>query len=321
MSIKKCKSCGANIPENSLYCLKCGSKTEYEIISDSESDIDISQTKKYTIKQKIGIAIGGIIFVIILFFLWQIYLITVTKNAYDIGDYETAYKNLDSIINEDSISDYRNKIDVMYHIYSNYYYWGDDKYDESSYDFAEAYGLYTLCSCIGYSKIARESGCETEVNTIATEVAQWFANKGVDVRSELINIYNNSKSEFYPLLIDSTDDVILSEIDRISKMISSEDAQKAQNESNPIGVTQKDVYKDGDYYYCTGTVSNVSSTTHSFVKVKVTYFDQNESVLTTDWVYAVDSIGIEPGENQQFEIMTSVDGNVDTYKVEVIDYD
>ena len=43
-------------------------------------------------------------------------------------------------------------------------------------------------------------------------------------------------------------------------------------------------------------------------------------ILTTDWTYAVDSVGIDGGENKQFEIMTKVTGNVEKYKVEVIDY-
>lgn len=252
--------------------------------------------------------------------MWQYKLITATKNAFDNGDYETAYKNLNSIIYKEGISEYLIKIDVMYQIYSEYYFWEGEKYDESS-TLANAYGLYTLGKCIGYSQKAKVCGCETEVDVIAAEVAQWFANKGVDVQSELIYMYNNDETEFSPLWIESSDEVILSEIDRISNMISTEEAQKALNENNPIRVTQKDIQKDEDYYYCYGTVSNVSSTTHTFVKVKVTYFDKEENVLTTDWGYAADSIGIEPGENKQFEIMTSIDGNVAAFKVDIVGYD
>lgn len=46
----------------------------------------------------------------------------------------------------------------------------------------------------------------------------------------------------------------------------------------------------------------------------------NEEVLTTDWVYAVDSVGIKGGENQQFEIMSTVDGLVEYYKVEIVEW-
>lgn len=70
----------------------------------------------------------------------------------------------------------------------------------------------------------------------------------------------------------------------------------------------------GDYWYCKGTVHNISSTTYYYVKLKVTYMDKDETVLTTDWTYAVGSEGIKGGENQQFEIMTKVTGNIRYYK-------
>lgn len=92
------------------------------------------------------------------------------------------------------------------------------------------------------------------------------------------------------------------------------------NQKNPLQITEKSTYSEGDYWYCTGTLSNVSAKTYCYVKVKVTYYNSNMDILTTDWTYAVDSVGIEGGENIQFEIMTKVAGDVAKYKVEVIDY-
>lgn len=102
-----------------------------------------------------------------------------------------------------------------------------------------------------------------------------------------------------------------------------EEAEKKYNELFPVQVSTKecDVTYNRGYYYCNGTVHNVSSSTHYYVKVKVTYYDSNDTVLTTDWMYAVGSEGIRGGENQQFEIMTKVNGSVDKYRVEVLDWD
>jgi ribosomal protein L37E len=95
-----------------------------------------------------------------------------------------------------------------------------------------------------------------------------------------------------------------------------------ETDTKPIQLSKDDydVHSDGDYWYCDGTVHNVSDYPCYYVKVKVTYYDKNDEVLTTDWAYAVDSEGIDGGENQQFEIMTKVNGNVASYRVDVIDW-
>ena len=97
-------------------------------------------------------------------------------------------------------------------------------------------------------------------------------------------------------------------------------AKEQYDKNNPLQITEKSTYKENSYWYCVGTLSNVSNKTYSYVKIKVTYYDENMDILTTDWTYAVDSVGIDGGENKQFEIMTKVTGNVEKYKVEVIDY-
>ena len=49
--------------------------------------------------------------------------------------------------------------------------------------------------------------------------------------------------------------------------------------------------------------------------------DKDKTVLTSDWTYAVGSEGIRGGENQQFEIMTKVRGDVNYYQAEIIEWD
>ena len=97
-------------------------------------------------------------------------------------------------------------------------------------------------------------------------------------------------------------------------------AQEEYDRNNPVQVSDKDAYPKGNYWYCVGSVRNISNTTRYYVRVKVTYMDENKEVLTTDWTYAVSSEGIRGGENQQFEIMTKVQGDVEYYRVEVLDW-
>lgn len=102
-----------------------------------------------------------------------------------------------------------------------------------------------------------------------------------------------------------------------------EQAQREYDREHPIQISNKDytVTRKNGYYYCNGTVHNVSGSTHYYVKVKVTYMDANKDVLTTDWTYAVGSEGIKGGENQQFEIMTKVSGTVEYYRCEILEWD
>ena len=99
-----------------------------------------------------------------------------------------------------------------------------------------------------------------------------------------------------------------------------EEQQKEYDSNHPVQINDSDITPKGNYWYCNGSVHNVSNSTHYYVKVKVTYMDKNKKVLTTDWAYAVSSEGIKGGENQQFEIMTKVQGDVQYYKVEIIEW-
>ena len=85
-----------------------------------------------------------------------------------------------------------------------------------------------------------------------------------------------------------------------------------------LSITAKEAYQDGDYAYCNATISNTGNTTYSYVKVKVTYYDESYTILTTDWTYAVGSEGIEAGENIQFDMMTKIKGDMERYKLEIL---
>lgn len=376
-----CRKCGNEIPDDSIFCLKCGEKVETlekpndkisvdainnedvneteaetteisqtdktpEVIDAEENEIDkhFSEEKqlepnekaiddkqeeleekkviniKLSLRQKILIAVGVIVSLILIICCWQVSLVTTVKKAYDSGDYETAYNKYDNIWNKKNVIEYEQKINVMYHVDRYYQMWNEEKNDTGSFSMAETWAYRTLENCVGYSKWAKDCQCEKMVDSIAKEVAQWLANDNKDVENVLKKRYTETKYDFFPLSSEGNEQDVLNEISRICKMISKDEVTKVYNEKNPLKITKKDAHRDGNYWYCTGTVSNVGSSTRYYVKVRVTYYDNSNTVLTSDWTYAVASEGIRGGENQQFEIMTKADGNATQYKVEIMEY-
>lgn len=336
-----CRKCGNQIPDNSLFCLKCGMKTEKSEVSDIEENDDFKDVsrantvdigkKNDTIvlkekvalssKQKIGITIGCIIALILIVFTWQNSVVTSVKTLYEQGKYEEAEKKLQSVWVQSSLGTLPNEIEILSDVY--YYYNKANEYKYETGVFTQIsyidYSLKTIATCIGLSQDAEKNGLSDKLISIKKTVAQELANDDIDVVNRLKILKNDSSYYFSPL--DYMDKKKCDElINNIVNDISQSEVEYYKNERNPINIKDFNAYKEGKYYYCSGTVTNVSSTSHSYVKVRVTYYDKNGDVLTTDWAYAVGSEGIRAGENQQFEIMTKLTGSPDQYRVEVQEY-
>lgn len=79
---------------------------------------------------------------------------------------------------------------------------------------------------------------------------------------------------------------------------------------------------NGDYIYVTGAVKNNSGSPFTYIEVKVTYTDDNGTILDTDWTYVNSSDALLPNERKSFKVMTEMVGQKYTkYRVEVADYD
>lgn len=192
---------------------------------------------------------------------------------------------------------------------------------------------------VGHYNEFEELGLIDKTQNIVREYAQNIANKNVNIAALFErSIEDKNASQQLEPILSSNKDKMLEVMKNINDSVDydlakkeyekqkkeeEEEAQKAYNDLFPVQVSTKecDVTYNRGYYYCNGTVHNVSSSTHYYVKVKVTYYDNNNTVLTTDWTYVVGSEGIRGGENQQFEIMTKVSGEVDKYSVEILDWD
>lgn len=294
---------------------------------------EIKNKKKKTIKQKLictGLILGCLVLAIVFFFSYQRSLISDIKMYYSSGNYEHAKEIMDKLYIKNGLEDYSQKIEIL----ANATKWRRIALDEEPHN--EFYGSMmaaTIAVCIADYDVAVELGIGSELENIMMMTAQDFANEGYDVSYWLYQNRDDINSKnLEPLRtenIDRVNELIEKVVAGINKQEVEqksqeriEEAQQEYNKEHPIQIANDDctITKDGNYYHCNGTVHNVSEETHYYVKVKITYYDENEDVLTTDWTYAVDSVGIDGGENQQFEITSKVEGSVEFYKVEILEW-
>lgn len=74
------------------------------------------------------------------------------------------------------------------------------------------------------------------------------------------------------------------------------------------------------YTVYTGKITNISKSTHRFVKVKGTFQDENENAIDTDSTYACGDEGLEPGETTTFRLSTKANPAVKKIHMQVYDY-
>lgn len=79
-------------------------------------------------------------------------------------------------------------------------------------------------------------------------------------------------------------------------------------------------YIKGDYFIVSGTVKNNTSSTVSFVVVKIELIDRNGNVFDSDTTYAVGEEGISPGNSAKFECYLDNDINIARYSVSIFSY-
>ena len=71
--------------------------------------------------------------------------------------------------------------------------------------------------------------------------------------------------------------------------------------SQSIVISDVEVYRQGEYIYCTGFVSNFSNETEWYIGVGVTYYDFEKTALKADWISPLDSEGIGVGEKNSLK--------------------
>lgn len=75
---------------------------------------------------------------------------------------------------------------------------------------------------------------------------------------------------------------------------------------------------DSRYVRITGKVRNTGNTGVSYVKVGVDLLDKNDTVVDTDWTYAVSSESLQPGAAKSFDILVPKDKRMKKFNCYVI---
>lgn len=91
-------------------------------------------------------------------------------------------------------------------------------------------------------------------------------------------------------------------------------------EESSLTVSNIKYMASNDKYKVTGTVTNNTSHTAYFIKVKISLIDKNGIVLNTDNTYACGDEGLASGESTTFECYINKVDNVDNVKATIYDY-
>lgn len=215
-----CKKCGQELAEDGMFCVHCGTKRE-DVSLDEESKSDpleiTPKSKKFNMKQQVGAMIIVLAIAIFALIGWQYSLVNRAKSLYDKNDYEAAYKTQKSIMNPASLGDYKDKIDVMYHITVDYNGWKQIKTTNDT--LQQVFAWSTLKKCVGYSMIAQESGCIDEVVSMASDVALWLHERNYNIEDNLKKQYKKSSFDFKPLSDTATDKEVEDIIDTYAILV------------------------------------------------------------------------------------------------------
>ena len=102
---------------------------------------------------------------------------------------------------------------------------------------------------------------------------------------------------------------------------SSNEEMRDEKRKTSLIVEEFNITTSGKNYKIYGTVTNNTSRTVYFVKVKVSLKDENYKVLDTETTYACGDEGIKPGESAKFDCFIEKDSDMQYYSAEIYDYD
>lgn len=75
------------------------------------------------------------------------------------------------------------------------------------------------------------------------------------------------------------------------------------------------------YIRASGTITNNSSYTVKYVKIKGSFESSSGAVVDTAWTFAVDSAGLAPGETCKWEMSVEKDYQISSCSVSILDFD
>ncbi|NLH49963.1 MAG: DUF4124 domain-containing protein [Myxococcales bacterium] len=84
-----------------------------------------------------------------------------------------------------------------------------------------------------------------------------------------------------------------------------------------VDLTEDNYYREDNFYHIVGKVRNGFSQPVTQVKVKVTFYDEEDRFLMVETTL-VDPMVLSPGQDGKFHLMVKVNPKIDSYKIEVL---
>lgn len=304
MALVKCPECGKEVSDSAEACHNCGYgiKVHFEKTEEEENgniaiknEIKTNSFKKLfdtPIKKITWVIISCLVLILTVYTIKQIEIQKTIKNSKAVLDRMQTYVN--EIENEISNVDY-------------------------------VYG--SVNSDLAIDSITENlDNLNRDINLVDS-----FYKKDAKI-GDIIDSYTNTSWEEYKQYI--RDSYFISSSNRASaqefikeRAYSSNDemfaAQRntgSQSKSS-IVIDSLQYSSSGDNYKVYGTVTNNTSYTVKFVKVKVSMKDANDNVIDTENTYACGDEGLEPGESTKFECYIEKDSRAQGFSAVIYDYD
>ncbi len=266
-------------------------------------------------KKKIILFIPIILVVVYLLFYGMMYfLASVQFNNEKYVDASNYCKLLITIGNT-KIDKYR-----LYGKYARYYENFNETYDEYSISTENAineeffdltYGLYDI------RKYQNEYYLSEFENNVLNEIAKLYLEK-------LSSVFVMTEHEAISF-VDSYEGLSIEDVKVVSsafaKNLYKNLLELLKNDSSPLVISDISLIDNSLYTVASGTITNRGYTNVSFVKIKGIFVSASGRTIDTDWTYAVDSVGLAPGESKKWEMSVIKDDDISKVNVEIIDYE
>lgn len=156
----------------------------------------------------------------------------------------------------------------------------------------------------------------SEQHTFGTAIVQKVANCG-----EYTGTYRKcTKCNEKQWSDDKT--LVKHEYDRLSSTDRSPICHKCEKKAEGLFTLQlyyKSPSRYGNYYYFYGKVANYTSSSITFLKAKLTIFDDDDNIIYTDYTYVNSSMPFSPGEAKTFDLMVR-ESSIQTFAWYRIEY-
>lgn len=159
----------------------------------------------------------------------------------------------------------------------------------------------------------------------------YLSNFEDDTLNDIAELYYNKLNSLFFItkhqadsFIESYDELSIDDIKVVSsafaKDLYNSLLNMKENDSAPLVISNVNITNNSMYTIANGTITNRGYSKISFAKIKVSFLNSSGSTIDTNWTYAIDSVGLAPGESKKWEVSVNKDNSIKKVNVEVIDY-